>query len=111
MYCQVTFPPGYNPKVSHIKMTWEKLHFTHRLLIFYVVVKMCQLAAGELMAEHPQQHEESSPTPHTPPVIPSHIIVCVVRSPLSTTRCVSVDDWVLSSLHMEWCQVLVQGTW
>ena len=30
-------------------MTFEKMHFTHRLLLFYVVVKMCQLAAGKFI--------------------------------------------------------------
>ena len=37
------FPRGYNPDIEHVAFTREALHFSHRLLMFYVAVKVAQM--------------------------------------------------------------------
>lgn len=43
------FPPGHNPQVSHVAFTREPLSFSHRLLWYYVVIKVCQLVGHTLL--------------------------------------------------------------
>ncbi len=51
------FPPGYNPGIEHVAFTREPLHFSHRLLSFYVVVKTFQmLGHGFLRLMGHQRH-------------------------------------------------------
>ncbi len=43
------FLPGHNPRVSHVAFTREPLRFSHRLLAYYVLVKLGQLVGHTLL--------------------------------------------------------------
>lgn len=42
----VKFEPGYNPDCEFVCMNLEPLEYIHRLLIFYVIVKIVQIIGG-----------------------------------------------------------------
>jgi hypothetical protein len=43
----VRFASGFNPRVRFLCMTLEPIRFSHRLLLFYVVLRAVQFIAGE----------------------------------------------------------------
>lgn len=43
----VRLEPGHNPSVDHVAFTREELSYTHRMLLFYVLIKSMQMLGGE----------------------------------------------------------------